>query len=538
MKSVGSLRTTGGAAARAGAAVAVTVAALAGCSSLEPGRPVANASAPATAPATASLADFSAGLRCMDTLLLDYGVRDVSVMVEDLVDKGQPVNAGTKDMLVSVVSDMTQRSRAIRLVASGKEWGNTVNHLSQALQREPLAVIPQYALRGSISRQETTVSSTVSVDLTMLSTRDFSVVPGIAARNSIALSRSGRGFDGRGEIRKFGVSFNLRLSADEASAQGLRALLELAAIELFGRLAKVPYWTCLGLNDAHEGIAAEMQGWYDALAAHPTEVIKHFQQQLRTRRVYNGPIDGAVNPQFKEAVARYREVLGLAREPKLSLEFFKAYLSADHHQLAARVRPAAATPVSPAATAAAPTQSAPTAPAAMPSGAASVPAIAAAAAGAAPLALHIATANEKRGFARGEAVHLTVWPNRDAHVYCFLQNEQRKIMRFFPNRFERDSRVLPAEGLRLPGKMRFEIFMNRQGMPETVACFATEQDVLADLPADLNAGDFAALPVATLEQVRGAFAEASKGVFAQDVFQIRLRDAPSDLHTETRQVAP
>ena len=106
-------------------------------------------------------------------------------------------------------------------------------------------------------------------------------------------------------------------------------------------------------------------------------------------------------------------------------------------------------------------------------------------------------------------------------MYCFLQDEKRKITRFFPNRFRPDSRVQSAEGLQIPGAMRFEISMNRLGMIETVSCMSTERDVLPDLPASIGKGDFVALPVTTLEQLRRAFVNVAGGSFAQEDFQFR-----------------
>ena len=44
----------------------------------------------------------------MDTLLIDYGVRDDAD--EDLDDETKKLNVGARDMLISSVSDMTRRS--------------------------------------------------------------------------------------------------------------------------------------------------------------------------------------------------------------------------------------------------------------------------------------------------------------------------------------------------------------------------------------------------------------------------------------------
>jgi peptidoglycan hydrolase-like protein with peptidoglycan-binding domain len=330
-------------------------------------------------------------------------------------------------------------------------------------------------------------------------------VPGIASRNQVILFKQGKGFDGDAEIRKFGINFSLSTGTNEGQAQALRTLVEMASIELFGRLAKVPYWTCLGATDEDPDVQAEIRDWYDAMVARPTEIIEYFQLQLRMRRVYDGPVDGVVNPQIKEAVARYREALGLSREPKLSQDFLRAYLKADHRQLEGKVQPVPPAPVA-------------EAPAAPVPAAAAKPAAAAAPG---PLALRVATANDVRRFARGEAVQLTVRPNRDAHVYCFLQDENQRISRFFPNRFQKDSRVGAAQGVSLPGQMRFEIRMNPRGVQETVSCFATERDVLPDLPAGVAGGDFDPLPVGSLEQVRTLFVNATGGVLAQEYFHVQ-----------------
>ena len=456
---------------------------------------VAQATAPApTAPAR-SVSDFSGALRCMDGLLHDHGVRDLSVVVEDLADPTQRFGAGTKDMLVSAVADMTQRSRAIRLIASGKDWGQTQNVMAQAQKKDAFAVLPQYALRGSVSAQGHTNGATLlALNLTLLSTQDMSVVPGTSSRNVLTMFERGSGRDGQAELSKFGTRFSVASTSGSGQTPALRALVDVAAVELVGRVARVPYWSCLGGNANDESVIAEVQDWYDAMAARPAELIAWFQRQLRTRRAYDGPIDGVVNAPLRDAVARYRDALGLTREAKLSLDFFKAYLGADHAALEAKLAPRAAAPI---AVAQAPT--------------------------AAPLALRIAPLNEARRFARGEAVQLSIRPNRDAHVYCFLQDEQRKITRFFPNRWARDSRVQTGTGLQLPGAMRFELVMNPRGVPETVACFATEQDVLALLPAALNPGDFTPLAAANLEQVRSAFAKASGGALAQESFEMRAK---------------
>jgi hypothetical protein len=196
----------------------------------------------------------------------------------------------------------------------------------------------------------------------------------------------------------------------------------------------------------------------------------------------------------------------MSREPKLSLDFYSAYLRADHEQ--AKKRLAALTPREPA------QPQAPGAP-----GAPSAPGTP----GTAPIALTIAPASGRTRFAAGEPVDLVVTTSTDAHVYCYLRDEDGKVARFYPNRFARDSMVRAGVPLALPGKMRFQLVANDKGIPETVACYATPRDLLAQLPPAVVGSDFDALPVRSLAEVGQAFAATSPQPPARGEFQIDVR---------------
>ena len=484
---------------------------------------------PAQAPYK-SITSFADGLRCMDNTLLDYGVRDVSVIVEDILDETKKVNAGTKDMLISALSDMTKRSRAIRPIAYGKDSGNTIGFLFQAQQREPYAVIPPFGVRGSISQFDDAIvrknidggisiepwintgaaksaqATVIGLDLSMLSTADLAVVSGVSSRNSVIVIKDGKGIDGDVSIKKFGISFSVSVARQEGQSQALRTLVELAAIELVGRLARVPYWTCLGANDSDAAVANEIRDWYDAMAANPAELIEYFQRQMRARRVYNGPVDGLVNDDFKEAISRYREALGHSREPQLTIEFFRDYLRSDHRAMYGKV--AAVTSQAPTAATPAPASAAASAPRPTP---------------AATLSLKLESANGATRFTPGALVQLAIQTSRDAHVYCYLRDENAAIQRIFPNRFTKDALVSASSKLELPGQQRFQIVANTKGVRETVACYAAERDVMADLPPAVSGTDFAPLALTSLEQIRNAFAATTRNRFAEDSFHVDIK---------------
>lgn len=468
-----------------------------------------------------TITGFSAALRCMDNLLVDYGVRDVSMLVEELVDQTKKVNVGARDMLISAVSDMTRRSRAIRLVAFGKDATNVISFLASAQRQSAYEVIPQYDIKGSISQLDENLirnqrdlgvgylpflnlgisrdaaSTILGLDLSVLTTDDMSILPGVTSRNSVVILKQGKGFDGDAAYHKFGISYSMNLSRSEGQAQALRGLIELAVIELVGKLTKTPYWRCLGADaSSNEEIKLEMADWYYAMAVSRLELIAYFQNQLRRRGFYDGPVDGEFNPAIDEAVANYREALGLSREAVLDEAFFVAFLNADHAQV-----PRPAEPARLVAAAAAP----------------------AAAAAAAPQALALALSTHRPGgrYALGEPIQLQLQPSRDAYVYCYLHDENAKIIRFYPNRFAKDPLVTAARPLELPGAMRFQLAMSKKGAQETIACFATERDVMAELPPAVVGNDFEPLAVDSLRQVGNAFAAVTRGSVAQEIVHVQ-----------------
>ena len=526
-------------------------AALAGCGTLEVTQQTLQKTeavklGPQSAPFR-SITGFSPALRCMDNLMLDYGVRDVSMLVEDILDQTKKVNAGTRDMLITAVSDMTRRSRALRINAYGKDASNVISFLASAQRQSAYDVIPQYDIKGSVSQFDENViraqkdlgiglqpfinvgitrdaaSAILGLDLSVLSTDDMSILPGVTSRNSVVILKQGRGFDGDAAYHKFGVNFSMNLNKAEGQSQALRGLVELAVIELMGKLTKVPYWSCLGADAAgNEEIKIELSDRYFAMAASRVELIGYFQNQLRRRGFYEGPIDGQFNPAIDEAIGNYRAALGLSKRALLDEAFFNAYLSADHTKTPRPEKPAVFVPVATApAVAPAPAPASAAAP-----GVAQVAALATAAAPTpepGPLRLVLATPNNQTQFARGEPFSLLVQPSRDAHVYCYLQDENAKITRFYPNRFAKDSLVPAARPLALPGKMRFQLVMKSSGAKESIACFATPRDVLAQLPEGVVGVDFEPLAVASMQQVRNAFAAAAGAALIQETFHVQAK---------------
>lgn len=126
-------------------------------------------------------------------------------------------------------------------------------------------------------------------------------------------------------------------------------------------------------------------------------------------------------------------------------------------------------------------------------------------------------------FNPGERIRLQITPSQDVHVYCYLQNEAGRIVRFYPNRFNTNALVRADAPLQIPGAMRFELFANNLRVPETIACFASERDVAGALPASVVGDDLTELPVASLDEVRQVFVRVAADGLAEGRFQIGFK---------------
>ena len=188
----------------------------------------------------------------------------------------------------------------------------------------------------------------------------------------------------------------------------------------------------------------------------------------------------------------------MEKSAKLDVDFFTAYLNANHYEVGEKAK----------------TFLAAAAPSVTPTALASDNS---------PVRLSIASLKGNNQFKKGEAIGLAVKPARDAYVYCFMQDDSKTVMRFFPNRFNKDALVSSARGVQLPGGMKFKINANTKGVQEQIACYAANKDVFADLPPTVGAGDFEPLPVKSLTEVHSAFQKVAGSSLGVASFAVNVR---------------
>lgn len=476
-----------------------------------------------------NLTHFADGLRCMDDMLYRFGVRDVSLMIEEMQDQSRRLGAGTRDMLVSAFADMTRRSRGVRLVTFGQDNQNIVQLLSMAQRLNDFKVVPQYDLRGSITQFDEDVareqlgfgatlvsaltgglfgarlsrvqqSAVLGFDASVITTADLSLVPGANSKNTVVVSREESGLgDGVAQLRNSSLSFAFVVARNEGVAQSLRNMVELAAIELTGKLLRLPYWTCLNLDAGHPEVQREMEDWFLSIQG-SAEMTRFLQEQLRNRRFYDGPMDGRPHAAYLAALAAYRAALGLPADGEPDFALWQALL----------LRPIPAPPARPFAHGKAD----------------GGPAGGSAAPSSAPISLTMRLARPR--YRPGEAIELTVSAPQPAYVYCYVRSPSTgRIQRIFPNRFVRDAHLAADTPLQLPGTQGFRLVAGAAGAgTQALACLASDREVYNEIAPPLRWGDFEDIRLDSFEAIREAIAQAANAPVALQTLPVEVSAGP------------
>ncbi|MDB5927012.1 MAG: Peptidoglycan-binding domain 1 protein [Betaproteobacteria bacterium] len=490
-----------------------------------------------------NVTDFTSGLRCMDETLFAFGTRDVVFLLEELRDESRRLGVGTRDMMISAVSEMTRRSRAVRLVTFGNDNQNIQSLLQQLEKRTPFGILPQFDIRGSVTqfdedvvRKESklgvsglleqligfninrnTQINVLGFDASVVSVPDLTIVPGANSKNTVIVARDQSGVsDGVASIQKVGLSFSMNVSRNAGVAQALRNMVELASIELIGKVTRVPYWNCLGLDTNNPEVKREIEDWFFSMRD-DSERTMFFQEHLRNRKFYDGPVDGKSYTALQEALGAYKKGFGYAENTPTDVAFFTEFLT----------RPIPAPPEKPFSTgpiAKAPTdapsstaQAAVNTSSAKQGSASSQPVANASPAGVPPLVV----GTSKPAYKVNEEIELAINAQRSGYLYCYIQPAGGAIQRIYPNRNVKDPRIEAGEFLLLPGGQGFKISADKPGA-QKIACLAAQREVYNDLPPPLRWGDFEDISLKSFVDIKAAFEKAGKLPVMMDEVTIQV----------------
>lgn len=425
--------------------------------------------------ATRTVTSFASALACMDGLLLQYGKHDITVISNGVPDATDTLHLGTRDMVISALDTMSLRSGAFKYIDADQSDAD-VMHMQQAAGGTMKTA--DYYIKGTISQVDQGVLSSgkkagaalnflsfgrsqdlqvtdVSVDLSMFHVSDRTLISGVRAQNTMQIVRSGSSTDLGGLLKFASVLYEVHEDRAQGSHQTVRTLIELSLIELMGKFTKVPYWRCLALPDADPKAREVALEYYSRM--NPSQQIIATETALGGHDYYHGAKDGIMSPELGEAIARYRVENGLGAGPHVDFELYFSFLAkgwvADGDAGDKRHAPVFAP----------------------------------------------AAADDTLQFdmdvpstvAQGDALTITLRPNRNAYFYCFMAGgTPSEVYRIYPNQFTGEQPMTPrGSSLVIPGDgHQVAIRLNDPGK-ERVACIGRESPYTR-MPRSMTMRDF------------------------------------------------
>jgi Domain of unknown function (DUF4384) len=499
-----------------------------------------------------TISSFDEALRCMDDMFAAQGKHDIYITTAGIPDATGLIEAGTKEMFITAVSRMSEKSNAFRFVDYDPRQLD-VALLSQLVGLREDFVAPSYYVRGAITQLDSGVlssseSATVSVPFADLGiSRDQvvsvvslalnvgklvtrQIIPGISANNSIAVVQSGKGADTGGLIGKAGLSFSISLDRSEGFHQAVRTLVELSTIEVLGKLTRTPYWQCLSIPSTNPTFRTEARQWFEAM--HPDERERFVREALQ-RAGTPASDQGGDTPagtdnggDLSAAIASYQAANDLVPTGRIDFDLYYRLLASDARhargtQLASTAPAAPAAPVAsavPLLPTPSPVSEPPPAPSAALAPTAALPS--------AP-ALDLDTPRGPHpSFHAGESMTLRAEPAQDAYVYCYYQDAGGTIVRIFPNRFQPDPFIRARTRLTIPPASQgaFSIRFDTAGARESVICLAADREVGLLLPDPLKRPDLAPLPIHGLDEIAARFHDIAGAHIAEARLPIEVTE--------------
>ncbi len=466
-----------------------------------------------------TVTNFSDSLRCMDRLFLVHGVEPIyitSAGLPDMSAKGV-VGNGARHMLISAISKMAAQSKSIVFVdlpSNPMAYANTngvenpdldilYKHLMYVLQEtlknnphRPKFNYPDYYILGATSQVEDKVTSEgtggsvglakadaslsvdqsvsiISLDMNIADATNFSILNGLTASNSIAVMRQSRNneFGLGGILQKAGVYFNVALDKRQGPQQALRTLVELSSIELIGKLAQVPYWQCLQIEQTNPEMQSQAREWFAAMQ--PEQRIAFVQKTLLSKGFYTGSVSGVLDGATKDAISRYQANEGLIPSGRVDFGLYRILIGGE---LAQGRKPE----LDFQSTAGSQTRSSQ------------------------PIKMQLRSSQSEYKLNDKFSFYLNT--SSDAYVHCYYQGGDKNIIKVFPNQRQANPYIKAQQLIEVPAKQAmFEIILEHSNTQEDVMCLATHQDVSMQLPAELKVADIQPVQLSSLDEVKQAY---------------------------------
>jgi len=164
----------------------------------------------------------------------------------------------------------------------------------------------------------------IGLDLHVGLVRDLRILSRVSSGNVLALIDRGFGTELGGRIESVGTVFDFGVDRRDGVGQSIRNLVDLAAIEVVGKLMDLPYMSCLPLNYDDPEVLASLEKEYFRLRSQPAHLVKVLQFRLKEMGYYAGEINGEVDRPTQLALSYTHNLLELPeRTPLISFQLYQ-----------------------------------------------------------------------------------------------------------------------------------------------------------------------------------------------------------------------
>ncbi len=464
---------------------------------------------------------FSDSLACMDVLLREAHLPVTLVATKAIPDASGLVQVAAKDMVITTLAKMSHTSNAFRVVdyeVDPLKQDSVQNLTSLLLNAGQINIFkPAIYISGGISHMEKNtrgkrrdlgvsgrdlefgltrelLASVLGLELHMGDFGTRTLIPGVYSSNELSIGLAGGGVSsgGRlegslnGKIYKAGVQFEASNDVTLGLGVATRTLIELGLIELVGRWARVPYWQCLAVEQAHPEVQRELYAWFRDLST--SDRIRELQTGLGALSYYGGAADGNYNSDFVRALRSFQADRRLVPTGTATFESYEAllrqYVTVDGDGKFKRV------------------------------GWSEPRDVGGSSDGRLPPPLAITLPKADPSYSIGESVFFNVVSDRSRYVFCYYQDSAGAVSRVFPSQFQPASLVEGRRSLLVPNIFDPNTFSLEMGAPgqQAVMCLGSDTDLLAKVGTQLSEPPLAPMRSATsLEQVLQTFTAAASG---------------------------
>ncbi len=483
---------------------------------------------------TKSASAMREGLACMDRMLAAEQVPSTLVAVKTIPDPSGLFSTGTKEMLITAFSRMSRTSQAFRVVDYEVDAlkQDTVQTMTSLLLNNGQIELrkPQIYVSGAISFGDKTVvskrrsigvstantdtgyswdvlGSVVGLDLHLGDMNSRTLYPGLDSANELVVATGGKGVEIGGRatglpkhIYRLGVQYEVAADNNQGAGAAVRLLVDLAAIELVGKWAKLPYWQCIDYEQNHPEFKRQMRAWYEEQSS--ADRINLAQRVLKAQGVWSGAVDGNDSTALRNALATYQASLDMTPVGTVNFETYAGLLrnyvgmSADD-KLASSYSPGNAEDLKPREHALPPNEPAHD-------------------------GLRLALLGHKEPkLPIGSSVVLRVAPARSGFLYCYYKDAANVVSQIYPNPQQQAVVAQGHMGLMVPDVSQANSFLIETARPgiEQVYCAMTAKPLTGRVPAALTDAKLAPIAGATSIEAVQQQVQAQEGVIAQSTLQ-------------------